>query len=958
MANSAMIGSTFLVGGPGTGALGGPPTGHVRPLLLSAGLVCNAYPGVLSFPPGRPGARILSSPLTECVPEKLAWSITTSPANYKRAVCRPPPKEFGVEVLPPTKFGSGHCYGLRIIPFLTDDQDNRSSRSSSSHHEYEVWRRWEDCVWFQEILETEYALMARQKRARLAAGKGVKKNGVYIQSDQAASFESLPPGPDANSVAKDIHEIIPRLNKKATLFRASQATIEQRGREFEALILALFQDDVPMLVKELRETRLVRDFFGYWRRDLDHDRKRQSLSGGKQTASARHSVASSAFSMYFSASSISLHPPSNAFADLPPSPALSNFPPSNPHDSSRRNSTQPEERRRSTGRAPANYATSDSSASTASLVSTSRGPPSHPPSAPPQDMTFYVSDRGSLALTIVDDSDERAEFINSPLSAPARVQPHAWTEDADRPFPSTQEEILLADAAAGKLRQDAAPGPGEFHPGLQALPEDSELVPAPATNGPQHSDIEEVPRVPLRRPRNNSCPDRSNRQCLFIAADGPKSANPVVNVSGLNGPPLNADTLRIPPRRDTNKEPRTPTNSSSSRTSSVALSSFSNFTGDDASRRSSWRMSMASETSYTHSFASSFANGSCADFDRQSRHSFATSFANGSCADFERGRNPRHSISSVYSVVSSNGRQTALAHRDSMTTLNSLLSDLSIDSGYLHRSLTPPPNGTLRRSLSAGSRRPPSIMAALGGQEDWYDQQEEFIDAYFYDPGMHSTMPPMRFEEPPRTPPPPPQREPAVLGQPFNKEVCTPDRFPKPFQNRPPGQFHLPWSPPSTPGAERSEPTYPVPPRTPPPVRPSTSGSTTGFAASPPRSPSTATESLTVKAILQDSIVLLRIPRSAPLQEVRARIRDKFAVQEGVQLSSAFVIGWAPSATQPSGVAALSVRGRPRSNSASSVGTLNPQSLRYVYGEQEWRAAVAACAGGKMTIRLFNAQPI
>ena len=116
--------------------------------------------------------------------------------------------------------------------------------------------------------------------------------------------------------------------------------------------------------------------------------------------------------------------------------------------------------------------------------------------------------------------------------------------------------------------------------------------------------------------------------------------------------------------------------------------------------------------------------------------------------------------------------------------------------------------------------------------------------------------------------------------------------------------------------------------------------------------------SVTLKAVLQESIVLLRVPCGAPLEEVRMRLRDKFAAQEGVQLSSAFVIGWAPSATQPSGVAALAVRGRPRSNSASSVGTLNPQALRYVYGEQEWRAAVAACAGGKMTIRLFNAQPI
>ena len=143
--------------------------------------------------------------------------------------------------------------------------------------------------------------------------------------------------------------------------------------------------------------------------------------------------------------------------------------------------------------------------------------------------------------------------------------------------------------------------------------------------------------------------------------------------------------------------------------------------------------------------------------------------------------------------------------------------------------------------------------------------------------------------------------------------------------------------------------------------RPQTS-SGWSVASSPPDSPMSpmmAEGSVTLKAVLQESIVLLRISRSMALAEVRTRLRDKFAAQEGVQLSSAFVIGWAPSATQPGGGGVASVlRGRPRSNSASSVGTLNPQALRYVRGEQDWRAAVAACAGGKMTIRLFNAQPI
>lgn len=243
------------------------------------------------------------------------------------------------------------------------------------------------------------------------------------------------------------------------------------------------------------------------------------------------------------------------------------------------------------------------------------------------------------------------------------------------------------------------------------------------------------------------------------------------------------------------------------------------------------------------------------------------------------------------------------------------------------------------------------------------------IRAFFSDPGIHAaTLPSSRFEEPPRTPPPPPQSAPPLQQYRQDYEAhrelstpATPDRFPKPFQNRPPGQFHLPWSPspPTTPVPEQQATDSNAPARR--SSRPSTSGgivsmpSTSSITGSPPTSAlGPSSESITLKAVLQGSIVLLRISRSMPLSEVRTRLHDKFAAQEGVQLSSAFVIGWAPSATQPGGV----LRGRPRSNSASSVGSMNPSALRYVYQEQEWRAAVAACAGGKMTIRLFNAQSI
>jgi hypothetical protein len=158
---------------------------------------------------------------------------------------------------------------MRICPI-------RASGSSIASHstvsEYEVWRRWEDCLMFQETLETEYSRMARSKKQRLVAGKGVKKNGIYIHDD-AASFVSLPPGPDPNSVSLDIHAYLPKLTKKGTLWRASQATIDQRHRELSALIQGLFSPGAPALIHELRQYRIITDFFGFWRRDQDLLRK-------------------------------------------------------------------------------------------------------------------------------------------------------------------------------------------------------------------------------------------------------------------------------------------------------------------------------------------------------------------------------------------------------------------------------------------------------------------------------------------------------------------------------------------------------------------------------------------------------------------------------------------------------------------------------------------------------------
>jgi len=197
---------------------------------------------------------------------------------------------------------------MRISPY---NGDSESALSRSTDLEYQIWRKWEDLLWFQQALESEYSRAAREKKVRLAQGKGVKAFNGFYKQDFASSFESLPPGPLPSSVAQDIHQHLPRLTKKGTLFRASQATLEQRQRELRALVEALFSDDVPSLIRELRESQRVTDFFGLWRRDYD--------CMEKAPKPMRNSVTSSVFSSYFSESLPALNTSTKSILSSPES---------------------------------------------------------------------------------------------------------------------------------------------------------------------------------------------------------------------------------------------------------------------------------------------------------------------------------------------------------------------------------------------------------------------------------------------------------------------------------------------------------------------------------------------------------------------------------------------------------------------------------------------------------------
>ena len=183
---------------------------------------------------------------------------------------------------------------MRISSTARKEYSSISLRGSLS--EYDIWRSWEDCLWLQQTLEEEYEQAAREKKKRLAQGKGVKGfNGLY-KRDLASSWESLPAGPVPDSVAQDIHQHLPTLTKRGTIFRASQVTIERRQAELIAFIRALFSDDMPALIKEIRITSVVSDFFGLWKSDFDFAEESQIAT------ISRNSVTSSVFSSYFSSS--------------------------------------------------------------------------------------------------------------------------------------------------------------------------------------------------------------------------------------------------------------------------------------------------------------------------------------------------------------------------------------------------------------------------------------------------------------------------------------------------------------------------------------------------------------------------------------------------------------------------------------------------------------------------------
>lgn len=752
---------------------------------------------------------------------------------YKRAVYRAAPRRFEVDSLSPTKFGSSHCFGLRIIPILGD---TTSTKTGQSIGEYNIWRRWEDCLWFQDMLEHRYNVISREKRQRLQAGKGVKKNGMYIH-DRAASFESLPPGPDPKSVAVDIHKYLPKLTKRAALFRQTQQTIDQRQVEFVALIKAFFEEDVPALIKELRRDRVILDFFGYWRRDYDlasKERAKRSKTGASGTFDT------SPISM-FSQSSLSLSIPS---------PSTASF------TTQRSRTTSSARSRPRTTESVVSLSDTESAFSRLSRILPRRNPSSTPhvgstfqdnahseDEQTPRRTTVASSSNGPSPLSQSSFPDNTSSLSRRPSSSQgskSSSSTRAETYNVASDFP-----LFLSSSTRDILPSTRPPqSPTYSAPGLGTLPEDSELG-SPTSSLPP----------PTPRNRKDAGTDRAFRNCI-IWNDNDEASSTEGDVRDRE--------LHVSVDNSVLKETVTKYTSSSSLPSSIALSNFS-----PQSRRSSWRTS--SEMAWP---ASPSSAGSPLDPDFP--HWVGT----------DSHTKPASSVPLIPTAGGNDSKK--------------------------YRSLPGRP-----RSHSQPLAHEVSVPVEVG-DGGWSDFGEDFIDTYFGGSGSFSV--------------------PSDDGNPRDEDIDSSDLLPLDVGEDPADRasFYYAGVPAALQGAHVHEPVDVVFPLTVTTARESLQRSPS------PQSPSAVTPTLqgvplgsqmvTVKAVLDNSIVVFRVRRDTPLADLRRRVHDKFVRTEGIALHGAFALAYV-STVDSKGARRVSSM----SNDSSSARALP------IRNEEDWAAAMVEC---------------
>lgn len=695
-------------------------------------------------------------------------------------------------------------------------------------------------------METRYLVTSRSKIHRLQAGKGVKKNGMYIH-DRAASFESLPPGPDPKSVAKDLHQCLPKLTQRGTFFGTSRAIVDQRQKEFNAFIKALFEENVPSLIKELREDRVIRDFFGYWRRDYDFAVKE---SGSRPKTAPSDSVRNSSS---FLSSSAHLSTP---HFSIPPISLRSP---------------------RSSSLSQRSHAT-DSTLSLPDADSVLSATPKPPSSAPAhlgstfRDRVMSGSDDSTVGRKV--STSFSSLYSSSPPPSPLSLNTATPLKRAlsnrSKSSSSPQSETfnvisdfpLFVSSSTRDLLPTSRPphSPSYAMPGLETLPEAS--VP--------DLSISNTPPLTLCSrtdfPVNKKCANRN----VVILPD-------VDEVSSSEGDALEGELLTPVDGTDFNMFVARSTSCSSPPPSS-ALSDLSLQSDGSSRRTSSEQMWPSSSSSY------------------DSESGFEIEFPHMTCTD-------------------------------SFAQLEDTLSPLTASSSF--STLHGPSYGCRGRSLSQPLSVGPSIPTDVG-EEDLFDEGEDLMEAYLggsqsiFAPNVRDSL--SNYDDVPSDFPldiPDDSLDSSSVISFSTSRERIPSAYGPPRalrRPRPSGATSL----------------------TRPPSLQSSRTMSTSSSRSAARS-----DTLVVKAALDDVMVVLRVQRDVPLTDLRQCVLEKFAQTEGMLLRGKFELSYLPSV------------GGARKNRTSTVSSMSTTSLAIVdwtgalplRNESDWATAIASC-GSKITLRV------
>ena len=109
---------------------------------------------------------------------------------------------------------------------------------------------------------------------------------------------------------------------------------------------------------------------------------------------------------------------------------------------------------------------------------------------------------------------------------------------------------------------------------------------------------------------------------------------------------------------------------------------------------------------------------------------------------------------------------------------------------------------------------------------------------------------------------------------------------------------------------------------------------------------------LSIKAMHEDNIVMLRVPRSITFDELRRRIHDKFMQTDKPTICETFAI-----ALMEQVPAEKVGHGRPRAGSMSSLGSTGTKgaALRFISSQDKWDG-VAATYCGKVLLRIIGSR--